>query len=401
MLFLNQTDKKMAQKGKLEDYQLIAYWHMNDWGKYGRRYEMCLKEIARRKIFRNIVLITPEIHYTVKGDILKKMLLKTLRIFFPYKVLEVEAGIKQFRTFYSFCKPQFLMKLNSYFLLLHILFYALWKKTIFLLYPYHPFIDKIIKIRNMSINKCIIVTDIVDDNTEVESYSEIKKENILDQYRTLVSISDIIFTTSVIMCDKFKEDKNKIFYLPNGVDSALIQISQNKTKKGMAGYIGFIDHRIDFQLVEKLLIAYPKIRFYFYGPVHQSCQEELERIRFNYDNFSYEGPIPYSCVKDKISEFDIGIIPHKKNRFVSSMSPLKIYQFLAQGKPVVSIDVLRDEQMESLVYCSKDPQEFCLNVEKALFEENPILKERRLKFVLENTWESRVNTILEKISLIL
>ena len=103
----------------------------------------------------------------------------------------------------------------------------------------------------------------------------------------------------------------------------------------MAGYIGFIDYRIDFHLIIKLLKNYPNVTFVFYGPVHLSCKNEIEHLSKNYDNFKYKGSISYSNVKKAINDFDIGIIPHKRNDFTASMSPLKLYQFLGQGRPIV------------------------------------------------------------------
>lgn len=372
---------------------------MNDWGMYGRRYEMCLKEIAKRKLFKRIILVTPPVHFTVEKPVFIKLLLKCYRLLIPFEINRLDHHIVHLQPVYSFIKPRWVKKLSFVLFLFYLKCILFFQKTIFIAYPFHDMIGRIIKWK--SVNR--IVTDIVDDYTEAdfEDYPKERRDGILNQYQTLIEKSEIIFTTSQGLSNKFQGYEEKIIYLPNGVDSSFITgIGESKDDTPaeatlpVAGYIGFIDYRIDFKLIERLLNCYTGLVFAFYGPIFSSCEKDVMYLEENYDNFNYMGILPYAGVKDAIATFNIGIVPHKRHDFVASMSPLKVYQFIGQGKPMVLMGDAFDGDFSELMYASQDESQFILNIEKAISEADVTLKQRRMDYAIHNTWEQRVDTLL-------
>ena len=130
---------------KFDKYQLVAFWHMDDWGKFGRRYEMCLKEIAKRKLFKRVILVTPPVHYLVEKPIFVKLLLKLYRLLIPFKINQLDYHIIHLQPVYSFIRPRWVKKYSILLFLFFLKCVLFLQKTVFMAYPFHDMIGRIIE----------------------------------------------------------------------------------------------------------------------------------------------------------------------------------------------------------------------------------------------------------------
>ena len=378
---------------------------MNDWGKFGRRYEMCLKEIAKRKLFKRVILVTPPTHFSVEKPFFSKLLLKLHKLVIPFEINQLDHNIVHLQPVYSFIRPRWVEVFSLELFLFYLKLALFFQKTVFVAYPFQYMIGRIIEW------KCVkrIVSDIVDDYTEADfkDYPKERRNRVLHQYQNLIEKSDVIYTTSQGLSKKFQTFKQKIIYLPNGVDPSFITgidvstVDNHAGAPPVAGYIGFIDYRINFKLIERLLCCYPELTFAFYGPILSLFEKNVTDLVNNYDNFKYRGVLTYGNVKDTIASFKIGIVPHKIHNFVASMSPLKLYQFIGQGKPVVVMDNAIDSDLAELIYATQDENQFISNIKKAISEVDVTLKQRRVNYAIKNTWEQRVDSMLNELGKII
>jgi len=89
--------------------------------------------------------------------------------------------------------------------------------------------------------------------------------------------------------------------------------------------------------------------------------------------------------------FDVAIIPFKKDEVSSHIFPLKLFEYLGSGRPVVSTDFnpdLKDFTSDTVFYC-KNAKEFSEALEAAL-KDTPLLQQKRLAIAADNTWEHRI-----------
>ena len=138
-------------------------------------------------------------------------------------------------------------------------------------------------------------------------------------------------------------------YLPNGVEfdffsSPTSQPSEYKKFSGpIAVHVGSVlPERFDFELVDLLTVKFPEVQFVFVGP-----DEELLRRLHQRPNLHLLGPRPYELIPGYMQHADVGLIlldVEKNPALVNSTNPLKLYQYLASGLPVVSMawDALTD-----------------------------------------------------------
>jgi glycosyltransferase involved in cell wall biosynthesis len=86
--------------------------------------------------------------------------------------------------------------------------------------------------------------------------------------------------------------------------------------------------------------------------------------------------------------FDVGLVAYKDTPFDRARDPLKLYQYLAAGKPVVSTPLTAFDKTPRGVYIANNGQEFCTKVRTALAEAETGLEER-IRFGRASDWSER------------
>jgi len=112
------------------------------------------------------------------------------------------------------------------------------------------------------------------------------------------------------------------------------------------------------------------------------------------------GPVPYDEVAQIIKSFDVAIIPFKKDDVSNTIFPIKLFEYLSAGKPVVVTnfnDDLRDFTGNCVEYCS-DAASFSNAIDQVLKNESEAKILERKALAKENTWEKRSDQISEIIA---
>jgi teichuronic acid biosynthesis glycosyltransferase TuaH len=134
-----------------------------------------------------------------------------------------------------------------------------------------------------------------------------------------------------------------------------------------------------------------EIRFVLVGP---------QKVRIPYalgDNIVFLGSKDYTRVPFYIGHCSFGIIPFKNNDLVRYVSPIKMYEFLSLGKPIVSVawDELRE--LNAPIHLASDLHEFISLIKQLAQNQDIFPKEELVNFAMRNTWESRYKLILERL----
>jgi len=245
-----------------------------------------------------------------------------------------------------------------------------------------------------------IIYDCVDEMTAFPNVNNNLQASLMERY--MVKNSTFTFAASKILYSKILKLNPNCFYVPNGVDFPHF-FSASKVrekipevehlKHSIVGYIGAVFEWFDVDLVCKLARLHPDYSILLVGPVDFSLKKKLE----GYLNIKMVGAKPYEVLPRYLACMDVCLIPFKINRLTSASNPIKLYEYLAAGKPVVSTALPEVcENASGLVYIAKDSEDFIRKVEEAVKEAESPNKElimRRIKFAKENSWEKRIETI--------
>ncbi|MGZ8698055.1 MAG: glycosyltransferase, partial [Gaiellaceae bacterium] len=129
------------------------------------------------------------------------------------------------------------------------------------------------------------------------------------------------------------------------------------------------------------------------GPERPDSRGELARL-CALPNVRWVGPKPYQELPRYVAAFDVGLIPYVQNRYTQSCFPLKVYEYLAAGKPVVASGLPELAEMEPDVVLAGDVAEFVAAVDEAAGASENGAPARRMALAAQNTWETRTERLL-------
>jgi len=214
----------------------------------------------------------------------------------------------------------------------------------------------------------------------------------------LVKKSNLVICTSKMLYEEKKEQNPNTYFIPNAADikqsekalenDSLLNKKISGLKKPIIGYIGSIERRFDYKLLKEVIAANPDKSFVFAGSL---MPEFVPEWFFKTDNLHYIGRLPFEELPGLIKGFDIAIIPFKKDEVSRTIFPLKLFEYLGAGKPVIATDFNSDleEYTHGLVSYCPDARSFNQAIQDTLKTESPLLKQARINVAKENTWEKR------------
>lgn len=216
-----------------------------------------------------------------------------------------------------------------------------------------------------------------------------------------IKSSDICFATSKHLARKLELlTSRKVLCLHNAVDTSSFPHSSDvqdkpddiaSINKEIICFIGNLDQRIDYNLLYEIATSYPDRILLLIGPRNDS---NYHSIGFDsLSNVIFLGPKPHKQLHRYLRAASCAIIPFLKNTLTASIYPLKINEYLAMGKPVVTTDFSEDIlTFEPVAYIANDRKSFTQLISKAIDEAtDTILAEKRVKYAHNNTWKARVD----------
>jgi GT2 family glycosyltransferase len=213
----------------------------------------------------------------------------------------------------------------------------------------------------------------------------------------LVRECDLLVVTAQRLYDKWRGLDRPLVLARNGVDYNfyLERCQPNSLLAGVAhpivGYYGAIAEWFDLELMVNLARNRPRYTFVLLGGVFDLDVSELERL----PNVRLLGQQPYETMPQYLHHFDACLIPFKTNETTAATDPVKVYEYLSGGKPVVSVALAELKPFRDLLYLADNREDFLAQLDLAVAENDPNKRERRRSFAAENTWAGRYQTIVD------
>jgi glycosyltransferase involved in cell wall biosynthesis len=159
------------------------------------------------------------------------------------------------------------------------------------------------------------------------------------------------------------------------------------------GYIGLIGDKLDFGMLTKLAREHPAWSLVLLGNERVAQQTEAWRALRALPNVHHLGPVEVAQVPHYVKGFQAGLMPYMQNRHAEHISPLKLYDYLAAGLPVATIDIPAVREFASHIHVANGQHDFCQAVRDALADTTPERRQARREIAAQHTWEARVEQI--------
>ncbi|NCD70808.1 glycosyltransferase [Mucilaginibacter agri] len=220
----------------------------------------------------------------------------------------------------------------------------------------------------------------------------------------LVKQSDVVICTSKALYNEKKLDNPNTYFVPNAADVAYfgktlsadmpVHAKIKELPKPIIGYLGTIERRIDYTLLEEVVKTNADKTFVLAGPVWDNY---IPNSITSQNNVHVIGPIPYNEAPQLIKGFDVAIIPFKKDEVSTTIFPLKLFEYLSAGKPVVVSDFNPDlkDYTDNVVAYADGPANFTAAINEALVTNDDQKIADRIAIAKLNSWEKRTEDIAD------
>ncbi|GAF26379.1 predicted glycosyltransferases [Moorella thermoacetica Y72] len=235
-----------------------------------------------------------------------------------------------------------------------------------------------------------IVYDCMDEHGEFSTNGP----TMLTLEENLSLQSDLVLATSQKLLEKQKCYSSNCLLVPNACEFEHFSVSFKTQPHEIAhlsrpiiGYYGAISDWFDTELVAAMARLKPDWSFVLIGNTFGANLTPFTGLK----NVHLLGEKPYSELPAYLHAFDACIIPFKRTPLTEATNPVKFYEYLSAGKPVVSVHLpeVALYEAEKLVYLASTPDEFVEKIIRALQENSAEIVAARQRFARQNTWEKR------------
>ncbi|MBM3862119.1 MAG: glycosyltransferase family 1 protein [Verrucomicrobia bacterium] len=214
----------------------------------------------------------------------------------------------------------------------------------------------------------------------------------------LLAKAQVVFATSESLLRSLSARHAYVHLIPNGADAAHFARAATELlpcppelsalPRPIIGFIGAVQHWVDVTLLAEAARLRPQWSWVVIGGVHKdvSCLSGLANVHLL-------GPKPYAALPSYLRQMCVGLVPFELCPIALAADPIKVYEYLAAGKPVVATAIPRLEVFGDAVRIARNVEEFVTQIQRALAEDSPEAGRRRRELASAHSWEQRTREI--------
>lgn len=217
----------------------------------------------------------------------------------------------------------------------------------------------------------------------------------------LLRQADVALCVSPRLHQRFLDIQPRSYVLENGADvehfspHALEKHAPHAALAALPpprlGFVGQVDDRLDQDLLVTIARARRDWQIVLAGRVRGGTDVSRLEAESNIHLLGYQ---PYGELPGILREIQVCLVPYRRTLLTHSCNPLKVFEYLATGRPIVSAPLDGLGATRTGVMLADTPDEFILAIEDAL--QRPDLgREHRLALARGNAWDARVDRLEE------
>jgi len=218
--------------------------------------------------------------------------------------------------------------------------------------------------------------------------------------RRLTEASDLVVSVSGSVATDLRTRGFAAAHLPNGCDAdfyAGVDEAPDPPDVNLpgpvAGFVGHLNARTDLALLEAVVAA--DVSLLLVGPRDPEFEPERLDALLAQPRVAWVGSRPFEDLLPYLKTIDVGLVPYANTQFNRNSSPLKVFEYLAAGKPVVSTPLPEVRSLLThLVAQAEAPGDFAgVTIREAAAPRNPELLAERRRFAARHSWSARAEEL--------
>jgi glycosyltransferase involved in cell wall biosynthesis len=228
--------------------------------------------------------------------------------------------------------------------------------------PTRPLIDRF--------SDRVVVYDLLDDLTiyEPDEHGMPRERRVRHHHEPLVKSADVVIASNPILLERHRAERSDILLVENGVDlerfDSVGPIAEALPEGQVVGYHGALAPWFDFELVGAVAGLRPDLVFVLVGPVDPKVRDKARLLRGR-GNVTFLPSQPSEQIADFVRGFKVGVLPFIVDQMTEAVTPLKMYEYLACGVPMVGTP-LPACLKEPAVDTASGPEDFAAAIDAAL-----------------------------------
>jgi glycosyltransferase involved in cell wall biosynthesis len=254
-----------------------------------------------------------------------------------------------------------------------------------------------------NLNAKFILYECVDSTAD---YPKVNKKVVLDMEEKVMKQCNVIFATARGLVKNLSLQHDKVFYAPNGVNYKHFALAQDPAteiplelincKRPIIGFVGGIYEWIDLDLIYSMAQLRHDWTIVMVGPVGKRV--DIQQLK-TMTNIIITGSKSLTELPGILKSFDVCINPFKQNKLSKHVNPLKVYEYLAAGKPVVSTEMEELFKLKEVISFVSTAQKFIDEIEKILAKEDSDCVKLRQSLICQYDWENLLSDVCNKIGI--
>ena len=245
-----------------------------------------------------------------------------------------------------------------------------------------------------------LIYDCVDRHS---AYGGLMNPAVVDAMEAdLAARADQVFATAQSLADDLRRYNDTATFIPNGANferfyqGSLVQPCPQDLKEiphPILGFVGALQPCIEYGFLEQAAREHPKWSFVFIGGEKPGANlAALKAMK----NCFFLGLRKNELLPQYLAQFDACLNVFAAGDLSRDVSPLKFYEYLSTGKPIVSTPQPEQVlQFASLIHIAPDGEAFSRCCEAAIAEHDTDLREGRIEAGRASSWDARVAQMRE------
>jgi glycosyltransferase involved in cell wall biosynthesis len=231
-----------------------------------------------------------------------------------------------------------------------------------------------------------------------------KKAVIASLEKNILEKADAVFANSLITWENKKKIAPQALRFPSGANVEHFAQTQNATPhpqvihspKPVLMYAGSINEKIDIQLLIHLAKAQPNWSIVLIGQIYLGVDlDSINQLKI-LPNVQFVGNQPFDQLPNWFAAADVCLLPYVAGEATLYRSPLKLYEYLATGRPIISTFHPEVDELADFVAIAQ-PEDWVDTLKSILMKETDIKQKERLVEAKKHSWQVRVDGMLEAI----